>query len=129
VLSQPANNHRSDQLRNKVQNPQTYAASELCSSDTAHTFEQVSPNQAGWQLLKCSPVPFVPRDLQVDILHTESEGLSQEHLQVVLKEEEVGDSSPTLEHSGEECKYALGTETKIIIKLCLLVSYINSLHN
>jgi hypothetical protein len=104
-----------------VQNPQTYAVSEPCSSDTAHTFEQVSPNQAGWQLLQCSPVLFVPQDLLVDILHTESEGLSREHLQVVLTEEEAGDSNPTLEHSGEECKYALGTETKIIITLFLLV--------
>jgi hypothetical protein len=67
------------------------------------------------QPLQYSAVPFVLQDLQADILHTESEGLSQEHLQVVLKEEAVGDSNPTQEHSGEECKYALGTETKSIL--------------
>jgi hypothetical protein len=58
----------------------------------------------------------VLQDLQADILHTESEGLSQEHLQVVPKEEEVGDSNPTQEHSGRECKYALETETKSFIQ-------------
>jgi hypothetical protein len=55
-------------------------------------------------------VLFVPQDSLVDILHIESVGLSQEHLQAVLIEEEVGDSNSTQEHSSEECKYALETE-------------------
>jgi hypothetical protein len=68
-------------------------------------------------MLQCSVVLFVLQDLPVDILHTENEGLSQEHLQTVLKEEGVGDSNPTLEHSSEECKYALETETNRNFKL------------
>jgi hypothetical protein len=74
-------------------------------------------------------VQFALQDLLVDILHTESEELSQEHLQVVPKEEEVGDSNPTQEHSGEECKYELGTESKRIITLFLLICYTYSLNN
>jgi hypothetical protein len=53
--------------------------------------------------------------------------LSQEHLQTVPKEEEVGDSNPTPEHSSEECMYALETEIKRSITLGCLTCYINSL--
>lgn len=79
-------------------------------------------------LQQCNVVPSVPQDLLVDIPHTESEGLSQEHLQRVPKEEEVHDSNPTLEHSSRECMYVPETETKRNITIGLLTCYINSLN-